>query len=126
MSSRPRTGRGGRRGRAGGRESSPAVNWALGIAQLAMMLIFVAYVVCVQVNAVAFLTGTRHAIVGGTAPPIPLDGAGAAVADFAAGLLIEALGIIDLVIVVLFAVAGIREARGRHRPPAPARAPGAP
>jgi hypothetical protein len=119
------TGRGARR-RAGGRGSSPAVNWALGVTQLAAMLIFVAYFVCVQVNAVAFLTGTRRAVIGGTAPPVPLTGTGAAAADCAAGLLIEALSAVDLVIMVLFAVAGIREARGRHRPPAPARTPGVP
>ena len=126
MSSWPRTGPGARRGRAGRRQSSPAVNWTLGITQLAVMLIFIAYVVCVQVNAVAFLLGTRHAMVDGTTPPIPLDSVGTAVADFAAGLFIEALGVTDLVIMVLFAVAAIREARGCHRPPAPTRAPGAP
>ena len=91
-----------------------------------MMLIFAAYFVSVQINAVAYLAGSRHAIVGGTTPPIPLDSAGAAVTDIAVGLLLEALAALDLLIVVLLSRAAISEAIGRHRPRATAPDVGAP
>jgi hypothetical protein len=56
--------RGGRSGlgRAGARASHPVLNWTLGAAQLAMMLIFAAYCVSVQISAVAYLAGRHHAI----------------------------------------------------------------
>jgi hypothetical protein len=95
---------------------------AIGVAQLAMLLLFVAYFVSVQINAVAYLAGRHHAVVGGTAPPLPLDSAGAAVADIAAGLVCEAIAALVVCIAAALLQGAIREAIGRHRSRAEARA----
>jgi len=124
MSSHSRPVRAARRRRAGARASHPVLNWTLGAAQLVMMLIFAAYCVCVQINAVAYLAGRRHAIASGTVPPLPLDSAGAAVTDITIGLACEAIAAIDLFIAVALSSAVIREAIGRHRSRARARDPG--
>ena len=68
--------------------------------QLAMLLLFVAYFVSVQVNAVAYLAGRKHPLVSGTVPPVPLDSALAATADITAGLIVEAVAAIVVFIVI--------------------------
>lgn len=90
----------------------PVLTWILRVvlaARLAMLLLFVAYVVSVQVNAVAYLAGSSRPIVGGTAPPTPLDSAAAAVAYVIAGLVFEAVAAFIILIAVVLLRARIRE-----------------
>jgi hypothetical protein len=115
-----------RRGRVHPPARHPVLTWTLGAAQLAMLLLFAAYFVCVQINAVAYLAGRRHAIIGGTTPPLPLDSAGAAVADIIAGLVCEAIAAIIVFIAIALSSAAIREAIGRHRSWERTRNPGTP
>lgn len=76
------------------------VLWA---ARLALLLLFIAYFVSVQVNAVAYLAGRNDPIVGGAAPPVPLHSGFAAAADIIAGLAFEALAaFIVFIMVALF------------------------
>ncbi len=61
----------------------PVLAWTLRVlrgAQLALLLLLLAYFVSVQINAVAYLAGTKHPIIGGTASPVPLHSDAAAVA----------------------------------------------
>jgi hypothetical protein len=71
---------------------------ALRAAQLAMLLLFVAYFVSVQINAVAYLAGRNRPVVGGAVPPVALGSIAAAVADIIAGLLFEAVAALILLI----------------------------
>ena len=106
-----------RTGRAGSRTTepaarvsrNPALTWTLWIvraAQLVMLVLFVAYLVCVQINSVAYLAGRDRPIVGGTAPPVPLGSDAAAVADIIGGLAVEAIA----ALIVLIAMAMLRSA----------------
>jgi hypothetical protein len=77
-------------------------------AQLALLLCFVAYFVSVQVNAIAYLAGRHRPIVGGTAPPVPLDSNLAAAGDIIAGLAFEAIAALIIFIAVALSCAVIR------------------
>ena len=85
-------------------------------AQLAVLLIFVAYFVSVQVNAIAYLAGKRHPLVSGTVPPAPLDSALAAGADITAGLIVEAVTALAVFIAIALFRAGMAGRRAVHRP----------
>jgi hypothetical protein len=92
----------------------PVLTWtlrALRAAQLAMLLCFVAYFVCVQVNAVAYLTGSRHPLITGTVPPVSLDSAIAAAADITTGLILEAFTALIVFIVIALASPAVRSRR---------------
>jgi len=97
----------------------PVLTWTLRVlraAQLALLLVFVAYFVCVQVNAVAWLAGRKHPLVPGTVPPVPLDSAMAAAADITAGLILEAVAVIIVFIMTaLFRAVMWRRRRVIHR-----------
>jgi hypothetical protein len=89
----------------------PVLTWTLWIlraARLVMLLLFVAYFVCVQVNAAAYLAGRNRPIVGGTVPPVPLGSDAAAVADIITGLVFEAIAALIVFIVVALFRAAIR------------------
>ena len=91
---------------------NPVLIWTLRVlrvAQLTLLLLFVIYFVSVQVNAVAYLTGRNHPVIGGTTPPVPLNSAGSAVVDIIVGLLIEAVAALIFLIVVAMLRAAIRE-----------------
>jgi hypothetical protein len=97
------------------RKRRGALGWTLRILrtmQFLLLLVFVAYFVCVQVNAVAYLVGRGKAIIGGVSPPVALHSGIAAVADIAAGLVLEAIAALS----VFIALAVIRSAfRNRRR-----------
>jgi energy-converting hydrogenase Eha subunit E len=89
-------------GSAGARR--PVLTWMLRVlraVQLALMLCFVAYFVCVQVNAVAYLAGKNDPVIRGADPPIPLGSDLAAVGDIIIGLVFEAIAALIVFIVVL-------------------------
>jgi hypothetical protein len=72
----------------------PVLTWtlrALRAAQLAMLLLFAAYFVSVQLNAAAYLAGRNRPVVRGAVPPVALGSTAAAVADIIAGLAFEAV-----------------------------------
>ena len=81
-------------------------------AGLVTILLFAVYWVCVQVNAIAYLAG-ESAIIGGTTPPVPVDGDATAAADIVIGLIFEAIAALILSIAVAVAVARLRAARQR-------------
>jgi hypothetical protein len=68
-------------------------------AQLAMLVLFVAYLVSVQINAVAYLAGRHSPVIRGAVPPVGLHSAAAATADIIAGLVFEAIAALILFIV---------------------------
>jgi hypothetical protein len=74
-----------------------------------LMLLFVIYFVSVQVNAIAYLAGRNHPVVGGTTPPVPLNSTAAAIADIIAGLLFEAIAALIVLIVITLLSAAIRQ-----------------
>ena len=84
----------------------PVLSWMLRVlwaARLALLLLFTAYFVSVQTNAVAYLAGRNDPIAGGSAPPVPLHSDVAAAADIIAGLAFEALAaLIVFIMVALF------------------------
>lgn len=82
------------------------VLWA---ARLVLLLLYVAYFVSVQINAAAYLAGRNHPMVGGAAPPVPLDSDVAAVADIIAGLVFEAIATLVVFIVAALFRAVIRK-----------------
>jgi len=97
----------------------PVLAWTLRMlraAQLALLLCFVAYFVSVQVNAIAYLAGRHRPIVGGTAPPAPLDSNLAAAGDIIAGLAFEAIAALIIFIVVALSCAVIRRRCKDWRP----------
>lgn len=85
----------------------------LRVLQFALLLAFVAYFVCVQINAVGYLAGSK-AIIGGATPPVPIHSGLAAAADIAVGLVFEAIA----ALCVFIALAVIHSAV-RRRPPPP-------
>jgi hypothetical protein len=96
----------------------PVLTWtlrALRAAQLALLFLFVAYFVSVQVNAIAYLAGRKHPLVPGTVPSVPLDSAIATAADITAGLIVEsAIAVIVSIMTVLFRAAMWRRRRVFH------------
>jgi hypothetical protein len=93
------------------RSRHPVAAWTLRVlraAQLALLPCFVAYFVSVQVNAIAYLAGRHRPIVGGTAPPVPLDSNLAAAGDIIAGLAFEAIAALIIFIAVALSCAVIR------------------
>jgi hypothetical protein len=96
----------------------PVLTWTLRVlraAQLGLLLCFVAYFVSVQVNAIAYLTGRHRPIVGGTAPPVPLDSNLSAAGDITAGFVFEAIAALIFFIVVTWSWAVIRRQCKRQR-----------
>jgi hypothetical protein len=92
----------------------PVLSWtlrAVRAAQLALLLCFVAYFVCVQVNAVAYLTGSKHPLITGTVPPVPLGSAMAAAADITAGLILEAFTVLVVFIAIALTLPAARSRR---------------
>lgn len=90
----------------------PVLAWArrvLWAARLVLLVLFVTYFVFVQINAAAYLAGRNHPIVGGAAPPLPLDSDVAAVADIIAGLVFEAIAALIVFIAVTLFRAMIRK-----------------
>jgi hypothetical protein len=90
------------------------LGWTLRILraiQFVMVLVFVAYFVCVQINAVAYLAGTSKAVIGGVAPPVALHSGVAAAADIAVGLVFEAIAV-----VIVFIVLAVIRSAVRRRP----------
>jgi hypothetical protein len=86
------------------RARHPVLTWMLRVlraAQLALVLCFVAYFVCVQVNAVAYLAGRHDPVISGTDPPVSLGSDPAAVGDFVIGLVFEAIAALIVFIVVV-------------------------
>jgi hypothetical protein len=82
----------------------PVPGWTLRFlraAQLALLLVFIAHFVSVQVNAAAYLAGRDH----------PVVGAAAAVIDIVAGLAFEAVAAVILFIAAVMLRALIRERR---------------
>ena len=94
----------------------PVLTWTLRVAQLALLFCFLAYFVSVQVNAIAYLAGRHRPIVGGTAPPVPLDSNLSAAGDITAGLAFEAIAAVIIFIVVAWSWAVIRRHCKRQRP----------
>jgi hypothetical protein len=97
----------------------PVLTWTLRVlrvAQLALLLCFVAYFVSVQVNAIAYLAGRHRPIVGGTAPPVPLDSNSAAAGDIIAGLAFEAIAALIIFVAVALACTVIRRRYKGQRP----------
>jgi hypothetical protein len=82
---------------------------ALRAAQLAMLLLFAAYFVCVQVNAAAYLAGRTRLVVRGAVPPVALGSTAAAVADITAGLVFEAVAALILFIATALFRAAIQD-----------------
>lgn len=82
-------------------------------AALVAMLLFAAYWVCVQINAIAYLAGERSAIIGGTTPPVPISSDSVAAADIVVGLIFEAIAALIVSVAVAVAVARLRAARQR-------------
>ena len=114
---RPRRQPHARSGTRGSRH--PVLTWTLRVlrvAQLALLLCFAAYFVSVQVNAIAYLAGRHRPIVGGTAPPVPLDSNLSAAGDITAGLAFEAIAAVIIFIVVAWSWAVIRRHCKRQRP----------
>jgi hypothetical protein len=97
---------------ASARGKHPALTLILRVlraAQLALLLCFVAYFVSVQINAIAYLAGKNHPIVGGATPPVPFDNAAAAAADIIAGLILEAIAAVIVCIIVSLSISTIRK-----------------
>jgi hypothetical protein len=84
--------------------------WLLRAAVFVMQLLVVAYFVCVQINAIAYLVGKRGAIISGTAPPIRIDGVAPAAGDIVIGLVFEAVVALIAAIVVAIALTSLRDA----------------
>jgi hypothetical protein len=90
----------------------PVLTWtlrALRAAQLAMLLLFTAYFVSVQINATAYLAGRNRPVVRGTVPPVALGSIAAAVADITAGLIFEAVAALILFIATALLRAAIQD-----------------
>jgi hypothetical protein len=79
-----------------------------------MALLFCAYFVCVQINAIAYLAGNGRAIISGTAPPVPLHSYVAATADILIALIIEAFTALVTAIAIAMALTSLRNARQRR------------
>lgn len=60
-------------------------------AALVTVLLFAAYWVCVQINAIAYLVGKRSAIIRGVMPPVPVRSDAVAAVDIVIGLVYEAI-----------------------------------
>lgn len=84
--------------------------WLLRAVAFVMQLLLVAYFVCVQINAIAYLAGKRGAIISGTTPPVRIDGVAAAVGDIVIGLVFEAVVALIVAIVVAIALTSLRDA----------------
>lgn len=85
--------------------------WLLRAAVFVIQLLGVAYFACVQINAIAYLTGKRGAIIGGTTPPVRIDSVAAAVGDIVIGLVFEAVVALIVTIVGAIALTSLRDAR---------------
>jgi hypothetical protein len=84
--------------------------------QFVMALVFAAYFVCVQINAVAYLVGRSKAIIGGVAPPVALSSGVAAAGDIAVGLVFEAFAAFFVFIALAVIRSGIRRRRAFAQP----------
>jgi len=84
--------------------------WLLRAAVFVMQLLGVAYFVCVQINAIAYLAGKRGAIISGTTPPVGIDGVAAAAADIVIGLIFEAVVALIVAIVLAITLTNLRDA----------------
>jgi|SRR5579872_1432727 len=87
------------------------VLWLLRAAAFVIQLLAVAYFVCVQINAIAYLAGRHAAIISGTTPPVRIDGDAAAVGDIVVGLVFEAVVALIVAIMVAIALTSLRDAR---------------
>jgi hypothetical protein len=85
--------------------------WLFRAAAFVMQFLGVAYFVCVQINAVAYLAGKRGAIISGTTPPVRIDGVGAALGDIAIGLVFEAVVALIVAIVGAVMLTSLHDAR---------------
>jgi len=84
--------------------------WLFRAAVFVIQFLAVAYFVCVQINAIAYLAGKRGPIISGTAPPVRIDGVAAAVGDIVIGLVFEAVVALVVAIVVAITLTGLRDA----------------
>jgi hypothetical protein len=87
------------------------VMWLLRAAVFVIQLLGVAYFVCVQINAIAYLAGKHGALVGGTAPPVRIDSVAAAFGDIVIGLVFEAVVALIVAIVVSIMLTSLGDAR---------------
>jgi hypothetical protein len=90
-----------------------AVLTLLRVASLVVILLFAAYWVCVQINAIAYIVEKRSAIIGGVTPPVPIRTDAIAALDVVIGLIYEAIAAVIVSIAVAVAVARLRAARQR-------------
>jgi hypothetical protein len=91
-----------------------AILTVLRVAALVAVLLFAAYWVCVQINAIAYMVGKRSAIIAGTTPPVPVRSDAIAALDVVIGLIFEAIAAVIVSIAVAVAVAKLRAARQRQ------------
>lgn len=77
------------------------VKWALEAVRMVLMLVFVAYFVSVQVEAIAYLAGKHRAGSWGSSAPIPIDGVARAIGDILVGLFWE------IIFGLIFLIAGV-------------------
>jgi hypothetical protein len=91
--------------------SNNPVMWAIRAAVLMMQLLFVAYFVCVQINAIAYLAGKHSAVIGGVKPPAPIGSDTAAIINIVVGLVFEAVVALIVAIVSAIALTSLRDAR---------------
>jgi hypothetical protein len=91
----------------------------LRVIQFVMVLVFVAYFVCVQINAVAYLAGRSKALIPGAAPPVALHSGMAAAADILAGLVFEAVAALIIFIALAVGRSAIRNRRASFIRPWP-------
>jgi hypothetical protein len=87
------------------------VMWLLRAAVFVVQLLAVAYFVCVQINAIAYLAGKHGAIISGTAPPVRIDSVAAAAGDIVIGLVFEAVVALIVAIVASIALTNLHDAR---------------
>jgi len=85
--------------------------WLLRAAAFVVQLLLVAYFVCVQINAIAYLAGKRGTIVGGTTPPVRIDSVAAAAGDIVIGLAFEAVVALIAAIAVATLLTRMRDTR---------------
>jgi hypothetical protein len=84
--------------------------WLLRAAVFVMQFLGVAYFVCVQINAIAYLAGKRGVVISGTTPPVRIDGVAAAMGDIVIGLVFEAVVALIVAIVVAIMLTSLRDA----------------
>jgi hypothetical protein len=93
----------------------PGVMRALDVARIVLMLLFIVYLVSMQAEAFAYLTGSRNTGFAEATPPIPFDSDGDAIADIILGLVSEVLFGLILLIASVFTRSWLHDRRQIRR-----------